>query len=233
MTFNTTKTAILAAALTVPAVFAPAALAGNTGYQPYNGHSPHEACKRDEQNSKVTAGIVGAIAGGVLGSQIAGDGARTEGSALGAVVGGLAGAGIADKRVDCDPAYNSYNQRTYGNDGYRSQPVYQNQGYNNQGYQNQGYQQPRYQDRVTYSNHPVYQNPTYGSGGIYNGTTYRTGTTTYGQTYGQPTYQRTRSVPVRRAKRKARRAYNRGYNQGYNAGAVSHYHGKYICNGYH
>jgi len=40
-----------------------------------------------------------------LRSQVSGSGARTEGSAIGAVLGGLAGAGIADKTIDCDPVY--------------------------------------------------------------------------------------------------------------------------------
>ena len=47
-------------------------------------------------NPWIGAGV-GAVAGGVLGSQFAGSGARTEGSAIGAVLGGAAGYAIANR----------------------------------------------------------------------------------------------------------------------------------------
>lgn len=45
--------------------------------------------------------MVGAVAGGIFGSQVSGNGARTEGSVLGAVLGGGLGAAIADDRRNC------------------------------------------------------------------------------------------------------------------------------------
>lgn len=96
----------------------------------------------DRRENQVVGGLIGAGLGAVAGSQLAGSGARTEGSVLGAVVGGLAGAAIADGRR---------NRGYYG-----SQPYYNN-GYYNQGYYNQGfYQQPRYYNSGYYS----YSQPT-------------------------------------------------------------------------
>ena len=47
-------------------------------------------------NDHLVGGLIGAVAGGVIGSQVAGNGARTEGSILGALIGGAAGAAIAE-----------------------------------------------------------------------------------------------------------------------------------------
>lgn len=79
----------------------------------YGRDTAYAAPIRCNNNSAVTAGIIGAIAGGVLGSNVAGRGDRTEG----AVLGGLAGAGIgaavghANDRYKCDRrgAYWTYN----------------------------------------------------------------------------------------------------------------------------
>ena len=64
-------------------------------------------------NSAVTAGLIGALAGGVLGSNVAGHGNKTGGTVLGALVGGGAGAAIghANDKYKCDQqgAYWSYN----------------------------------------------------------------------------------------------------------------------------
>lgn len=241
--------------MTLAGAAMPTVASANGGY--YNGQTPHEACKADERSDKLAGAVIGGVVGAVLGSQVSGDGQRTEGSYIGAGLGALAGAGIADKQVDCDPSY--------GN----PQPVY------NGSYGDGGYSQPvRYDDRVTYSNHPVYSNPTYGAGAVQQGTTYHTGTTsyppaqTYGQqTYGQTTYTRagytqpsyTRIVqptpvytqvypsvsysnpgyvkPYKRKKaRKARRHHAR--HHGYQAPrrvvqTGRHYHGDYVCHGSH
>lgn len=167
-------TAIAAAALTLPAT------ASAQSY--YAGeYSPHQACKKKEDKKQIIGGLLGAVAGGVLGSQVSGNGARTEGSAIGAVVGGLAGAGIADKTIDCDP---SYPTSSYGEGTYQPTSYGHSTGYSSGGYQNVGYSsQNQYQDRVTVSNHPVYSDPTYGAtygtGAVSQGTTYNTGTVSY------------------------------------------------------
>jgi len=161
----------------------PAIAAANS----YNtGYSAHDACKRGEDNRQVLGGLAGAVAGGVFGSQVAGSGARTEGSAIGAVLGGLAGAGIADKTIDCDPVYTpsrGYPEATsqYGTtSSYGSTPT-------------------TYKDRVTVSNHPVYSEPHYGAGAVSQGHTYSAGTVSYppsghnsqyaSTSYSAPSYQ--------------------------------------------
>jgi uncharacterized protein YcfJ len=87
-----TAVALAAATFATPAL----AHAGN-----YSTTSYHDDC-RTNTDEQVLAGAVGAILGGVLGSQVSGNGARTEGSVLGAVLGGAAGAAIADGNNDCD-----------------------------------------------------------------------------------------------------------------------------------
>jgi hypothetical protein len=100
-----------------PAAAYPAPAAGyvyaapSAGY--YGRNTSYTAPIRcNNNNSAVTAGIIGAIAGGVLGSNVAARNARTEGAVLGALVGGGIGAavGSANDKYKCDNrgAYYSY-----------------------------------------------------------------------------------------------------------------------------
>lgn len=59
---------------------------------------------RCNNNSTVTAGVIGALAGAVLGSNVAARNARTEGAVLGALVGGGVGAAVgrANDKYKCD-----------------------------------------------------------------------------------------------------------------------------------
>ena len=165
----------------------------------YNsGYTAHEKCKQGENNRQLLGGLAGAVAGGVFGSQVAGTGARTEGSAIGVVLGSLAGAGIADKTIDCDPVYDTPTSgyapaptSQYGSTNYGSSSTYGNSGYSGS--------QPYYEDRVTTSNHPVYSDPHYGAGAVSQGYTQSTGSVTYppsgnnsqyaSSTYSAPSYQ--------------------------------------------
>jgi len=77
-------------------------------------------------NSAVTAGIIGALAGSVLGSNVAAHGRRTEGAVLGGVVGAGVGAAVghANDKYKCDQrgAYWTYNDTVpyrVNNDVYR------------------------------------------------------------------------------------------------------------------
>lgn len=190
------KHIISSTALVMALSMTPALAAANS----YGGQeTAHERCKRAEDNRQVLGGLAGAVVGGVFGSQISGNGARTEGSAIGAVLGGLAGVGIADKTIDCDPVYDngvhqtsgasyptgSYPQGSYPSGSYptgsypTSSTTY---GGSTQSYGSStsyGSSQPYYEDRVTVSNHPVYSDPTYGAGGVSQGTTYSAGTVSY------------------------------------------------------
>jgi hypothetical protein len=193
------KHIISSTALVMALSLTPALAAANS----FGGQgNAHDRCKRDEDTKQVLGGLAGAVVGGVLGSQVSGNGARTEGSAIGAVLGGLAGAGIADKAIDCDPVYDtnsyqtsggSYPASTYPASTYPASTYpsgsYQTGSYQTGSYPSGSYPvastsygsstQPYYEDRVTVSNHPVYSDPTYGAGGISQGTTYSSGTVSY------------------------------------------------------
>jgi len=88
-------------------------------------YNPGQECRKQEGDAKLVGGLLGAVAGGVLGSQVSGNGARTEGSVIGALLGGLAGAGIADESVDCNKKRRQRNTSTYysGQTYGRSAPV--------------------------------------------------------------------------------------------------------------
>jgi hypothetical protein len=80
----------------------------------YSGRdAAYTAPIRCNNNSAVTAGIIGALAGSVLGSNVAARGRRTEGAVLGGVVGAGVGAAIghANDKYKCDGqgAYWTYN----------------------------------------------------------------------------------------------------------------------------
>jgi hypothetical protein len=55
--------------------------------------------KRQEESNK--GAVVGGIAGAVIGSNVAGDGAKSEGGVIGALAGASVGRNVAKDRVDC------------------------------------------------------------------------------------------------------------------------------------
>lgn len=73
-------------------------------YAGAHGNYASATSVRCNNNSTVTAGVIGALAGAVLGSNIAGRGDRTEGAVLGALAGGGIGAAVgnANDRYKCD-----------------------------------------------------------------------------------------------------------------------------------
>ena len=149
-----TKMNTLSAVALAMAVIATPSLAAANGYQ----NTAYENCKRSDTENQVLGGVLGAVAGGVFGSQVAGNGARSEGSALGAVIGAVAGSQIANKDCKSRTVYNRDFRSTspvYGTPVYKSrpvtttvhhrghQPVYRNNGYHN----NRGYGKTVYKDR--------------------------------------------------------------------------------------
>lgn len=185
----------LAGAILLTTGLAGTASANNYG-SAYDGQTPHEACKSDENRGKLIGGGIGAVAGAVLGSQVAGNGARTEASVIGGVLGGLAGAGIADKRVDCDPVYRNegYSSSGYHTSSggtyttaprttYGSSPSYSST-------HSTGYSQAQYGTRTTVSDHPVYSDPTWGAQPARTYVSQPVSQPVYTQpSYSQPTYQ--------------------------------------------
>ncbi|WP_374472361.1 glycine zipper domain-containing protein [Phenylobacterium sp.] len=86
--------------------------APSAGYYGSNASTTGVQCNNN--NSTVTAGVIGALAGAVLGSNVAARNARTEGAVLGAVVGGGLGAAVgrANDKYKCDSRgpYFAYNE---------------------------------------------------------------------------------------------------------------------------
>lgn len=93
----------LAAAVALGAVAAPASA------QTYRNYG----CRND--NGAATGTVVGAIAGGVIGSNVAHRGDRTAGTVIGALIGGLAGNAIGHSSSSCD----NRGYSSYGGYGYR------------------------------------------------------------------------------------------------------------------
>jgi uncharacterized protein YcfJ len=69
-------------------------------------------CERSRDSRTAGGALIGAIAGGALGSNLDDDGNRAEGTVLGAIVGGLVGANIGRSTAHCDATgyYYSYDQ---------------------------------------------------------------------------------------------------------------------------
>jgi hypothetical protein len=77
-------------------------------YRPYAA-SP---CERRSSSNTAAGGVIGALAGAAIGSNLAGRGDRTAGAVLGAVAGGVAGAAIGSSTARCDTRgyYFTYDQ---------------------------------------------------------------------------------------------------------------------------
>jgi hypothetical protein len=109
--------------------------APSAGY--YGADTAYAAPVHCNNNAAVTAGVIGAIAGGVLGSNIAHHGDRTAGTVLGALVGGGVGAAVGHshdvQKCDARGAYYAYGDTIpyrVDNDVYRdpSYAYYQRRG---------------------------------------------------------------------------------------------------------
>lgn len=151
------------------------ASAHDNGYQ----HSHHKQNNGDQQ---LVGGAIGAVIGGVLGSQVAAPGARTEGSVLGAVIGGVAGAAIAGDGNNSRRHYSGgYNQGYYsGHNGYYSRPVYSRPVYSQPVYSH--YSRPYY-GRSYYSQPRISINLNSGYYGGYKGYRGYRGHRSYGKHY--------------------------------------------------
>ena len=117
--FKSTMTAVVTSGLIIgstAAVMVPATASARTTYQ----------CEVTKSNNAKTGAILGAIAGGLLGSQVAKN-EKGLGAVGGAVVGGLLGNKLGkDQGKDtCNKAEEAMRQQRYEerNYGYRSQPV--------------------------------------------------------------------------------------------------------------
>ncbi len=122
---------LMAGAMAVAAVTAvPATAAAQSNYLSYANQD--QVCAKKRQDRMVAGGALGAIAGAVLGSNVAGRGAKSEGGALGAVAGAVAGGMIGRNTAKCGP----YDQYGYHNGQYGQ---YGGGGQYQGGYRDDGY----------------------------------------------------------------------------------------------
>ncbi len=70
------------------------------------------SCEGRANGQTAAGGVIGALAGAAIGSNLAGRGSHTTGAVLGAVAGGVIGANVARSTASCDASgyYYSYNQ---------------------------------------------------------------------------------------------------------------------------
>jgi uncharacterized protein YcfJ len=91
------------------------------GYYGRSASATSVPCNRN--NSTVTGGLIGALAGAVLGSNVAGRGDRTEGAVLGGIAGAVVGGAVgnANDRYKCDSRgpYFSYDETVAYREGRR------------------------------------------------------------------------------------------------------------------
>jgi uncharacterized protein YcfJ len=88
-----------AAATALTGVAAPTLAAAQ--YAPSGVYYREDPCYVQRHNSGTTGAVIGGIAGAVLGSQVAGRGARTEGAVIGGAAGAVAGHQIGRHSVKC------------------------------------------------------------------------------------------------------------------------------------
>jgi hypothetical protein len=97
------------------------------GYQGSDYQSEQD-CLKKKRDRMVAGGALGAIAGAVLGSNVAGRGAKSEGGVLGAVAGAVAGGAIARSTAKCDAYSGGYGPYTQDGAGYHGDPNYDDYG---------------------------------------------------------------------------------------------------------
>lgn len=106
-----------------------------SAYAPYRNHP----CEQRRDSNQVAGGLIGALAGAALGSNVAAANARTEGAVLGGLVGAAIGANIGRETAQCDNDgyYFTYDQTRPYRDGY----------YDNRGRWRRGSRQSYYEGR--------------------------------------------------------------------------------------
>lgn len=113
--------------------------------------SYYDPCRREQTNRGTVGGVIGALAGAAIGSNVAARKNRTEGALLGGAVGAFGGAAIGNNSAACrsgeyrsgyydSPSSSYYSDRTYDR-GYQ-QPYYGNSRYDRSRY----YSEDRYGD---------------------------------------------------------------------------------------
>lgn len=104
-------------------------------YADANGYY-YDGCRRAQSSNATGAGLLGAVAGAVIGGNVASRNARDEGAVLGGLLGAAVGASIGKNAAACrSDGYTSYQQTYqqpqvyYSQSYYSRQPYYYGQGY--------------------------------------------------------------------------------------------------------
>jgi hypothetical protein len=102
----TKSSAFAKGALAAAAGLAALGCAAAASAQPYGGpgYSNYDPCRRDAGNRGIVGALVGGGIGATVGSQVAANHHRTDGSLLGGVVGAIAGAAIGNNTAACRDA---------------------------------------------------------------------------------------------------------------------------------
>jgi hypothetical protein len=96
--------ALMAATTLAGGLAAPAAALAQPAYDtpPSSAYYDYHACQQDKTNRQVAGGILGAVGGAVIGSNLAHGGGRTGGALIGGAVGAAGGAAIGGATANCD-----------------------------------------------------------------------------------------------------------------------------------
>jgi hypothetical protein len=152
-------TAALTAVVALGSIASPV-LAQGYGYYPDPARDASQSCQVVKHQSQTTGGILGALAGAVLGSNIAQGGGRTGGALIGAAAGAVVGSniGLSSSRDSgaCRAAatYGDYRPSSYGGAYYsygydrtpyrQGYPDYPRDAYSRQAYARSGGDDYRY-----------------------------------------------------------------------------------------
>jgi hypothetical protein len=134
--------------------------------QAQSGGSYYDPCRREQTNRGTVGGVLGALAGAAIGSNVAARKNRTEGALLGGAVGAVGGAVVGNNSAACRSGdYRSsyydggYNSGGYNGGGYyserRYEPYYEGSRYDRSRYSDDSYGDRGYTDSYTVVDRPA------------------------------------------------------------------------------
>jgi hypothetical protein len=95
--------AAVAAMILAGAVAAPQAASAQPSAYDSDAGTYYNPCQRDKTNREVAGGVLGAIGGAVIGSNLAHGGGRDGGALIGGALGAAGGAAVGGATAACDP----------------------------------------------------------------------------------------------------------------------------------
>ncbi len=121
----------------------------------YYGGGYYDPCQRSTSNRGTTGGVIGALAGAAIGSNVAARNARTEGAVLGGLLGAALGSKVGKDSAACGSQQRQsyYGSPQYGSNGYADSSYYGGYGEQGYGYGNTGYGNSGYDNGAGYSNY--------------------------------------------------------------------------------